>query len=128
LQRLDDNRLLVAVQRKDASVIQPGEHTYSFSYIVDGRISFFKDRDELSWNVTETEYEWTLPIDTVSSFVEFSPNFPVDKIAINANTGTLGAKGRDFTSLPGRRTFGFKQAEMFEPGQAEKEKSASIHF
>lgn len=110
LQRLDDDRLLVAVQRNDASVMQPGEHTYSFSYLVDGWISFLRDHDELSWNVTE--YEWTIPIDAVSSFVEFSQNFPVDKMSVNASTGISGAKGRDYTSTLGQGGAAFFTTRM----------------
>ncbi|HKR94408.1 MAG TPA: DUF2207 domain-containing protein, partial [Candidatus Angelobacter sp.] len=47
--------------------LPPGEHTYEFEYRTNRQLGFFKDHDELYWNVTGNG--WQFPIDVVSATV-----------------------------------------------------------
>ena len=54
------NGVRVYIGQKDIE-LRPGTYTYTISYTTTGQIGFFKDRDELYWNVTGNG--WIFPID-----------------------------------------------------------------
>src|SRR5262249_41417133 len=47
--------------------LPPGLHTYRFTYRTSRQLGFFKDHDELYWNVTGTG--WGFPIDVATATV-----------------------------------------------------------
>ena len=51
-----------------------GEHIYTLTYRTDRQLGFFKDHDELYWNVTGNG--WAFPIDRASATVELPPGVP----------------------------------------------------
>lgn len=72
--------------------LRPGTYTYTISYVTTGQIGFFKDYDELYWNVTGTG--WIFPIEHVRATVELPPGAGVFNAV--AYTGGEGEKGRDY--------------------------------
>jgi hypothetical protein len=44
-------------------MLQPGEYTYTLTYHTDRQLGFFKQFDELYWNVTGNE--WSFPIESI---------------------------------------------------------------
>ena len=81
---------------KKEYILPPGEYTYSLSYRTDRQLGFFKDHDELYWNVTGNG--WNFPIETASATVVLPPGVPTDKMVLEGYTGPMGAKGQDFTA------------------------------
>jgi len=76
------------------TLIPPGEHTYTIVYKTDRQLGFFKDYDELYWNVTGND--WNFPIEKSSAHVTL-PQGAVQKIINHtAYTGLAGEKGKDF--------------------------------
>jgi uncharacterized membrane protein YgcG len=72
--------------------LRPGTYTYTISYVTTGQLGFFKDYDELYWNVTGTG--WIFPIEHVRATVELPPGAgPFNAIAY---TGGEGEKGRNY--------------------------------
>ena len=55
-------------------LLPPGEHTYTLSYRTDRQLGFFKDHDELYWNVTGNG--WIFPIETASATVAAAAGGP----------------------------------------------------
>lgn len=74
--------------------LKPGTYTYTITYKTDRQLGFFKDFDELYWNVTGNG--WTFAIDKVEAVVELPSGAEILKKT--AYTGYSGAKGRDFTT------------------------------
>lgn len=69
-----------------------GVYTYTIKYQTDRQLGFFKDYDELYWNVTGNA--WAFPIDSAQAVIELPPGAKILQSA--AYTGRMGAKGRDF--------------------------------
>ncbi len=86
--------------------IKPGVYTYKLTYRTHRQIGFFKDRDELYWNVTGNE--WEFPIDKASATVTLPEGVPADKIKCEGYTGKEGEKGQQYrcsVDAAGRATF-----------------------
>lgn len=76
--------------------LDPGIYQYTIKYSTNRQLGFFKDFDELYWNVTGNG--WVFPIEKVSASVRL-PEVPPDKIGeVDAYTGYAGEKGKDFFS------------------------------
>lgn len=76
------------------TLIPSGEYTYAISYRTTRQLGFFKDHDELYWNVTGNG--WEFPIETASCSVRL-PGAAGDRIiGTDAYTGPQGARGKDF--------------------------------
>lgn len=86
-----DNGIRIYIGRKD-QVISPGIYTYQIIYKANRELGFFKDYDELYWNVTGNG--WVFPIEHVSATVHLLPGSKIVQYA--AYTGPMGAKGQDF--------------------------------
>jgi len=82
----------VYVGRKDV-LLKPGTYTYRIIYRTSRQLGFFKDFDELYWNVTGNG--WRFPIDHVKAVVSLPPGTEILKKT--ADTGVQGSKGRDYT-------------------------------
>ena len=87
------NRKAVRVYIGNANtLLQPGEYTYTLRYRSSHQVRFFKDHDELYWNVTGNE--WAFPIAAVSATVKLPAVIPADTIHTEAYTGPRGEIGR----------------------------------
>ena len=83
----------VYIGRKSAH-LKPGIYTYTIIYKTDRQLGFFKDFDELYWNVTGNG--WSFAIDRAYAEVKLPPGAEITKTA--GYTGPYGSKGQDFIS------------------------------
>jgi hypothetical protein len=74
--------------------LRPGEYTYTITYRTDQQLGFFKEFDELYWNVTGNG--WTFAIDRAEAVLELPAGAEILKKA--AYTGYFGAKGGHYTT------------------------------
>jgi uncharacterized membrane protein YgcG len=95
--------------------LPPGEHTYEFAYHVDRELGFFKDHDELYWNVNGNG--WKLPIDAVSATVLLPPEARRRVKDLEAYTGSQGEKGRAYTAAYDDKGNPVFRAKNLAPGQ-----------
>ena len=86
-----DNGVKIYLGQKDV-LLPPGRHTYTITYQTDRQLGFFRDYDELYWNVTGTG--WTFPIEAAKAVVELPAGTKISQYA--AYTGPFGAHGQDY--------------------------------
>ena len=89
------NGIRIYMGRKEY-LLPPGEYTYTLTYRTDRQLGFFKDHDELYWNVTGNG--WNFSIETASATVVLPPGVPADKMVLEGYTGPTRAKGQNFTA------------------------------
>jgi len=73
-----------------------GRHEYEFTYRTNRQLGFFKDHDELYWNVTGNG--WDFPIEHAGARVQLPGDIPMQEIRPEAYTGSTGSKGQDYIS------------------------------
>lgn len=73
--------------------LSPGVYTYQITYRTTSQLGFFRDYDELYWNVTGND--WEFPIEKVRAVIKLPPG--ASSIRKTAYTGPKGAKGQDYT-------------------------------
>ena len=86
------NGVKIRIGQKDV-FLRSGAYTYTIRYRVDRELGFFKDFDELYWNVTGNG--WTFAIDRAEAYIELPAGAKILKSA--AYTGYQGDRGHDFT-------------------------------
>lgn len=69
-----------------------GEYTYTIEYLTNWQVGFFKNFDELYWNVTGNY--WSFPIQQASCTIKLPTGAVVN--FSDAYTGLRGARGKDF--------------------------------
>ena len=74
----------------DNNYIDTGRHTYSFKYTYKNAVKFFRNYDELYWNITGNEWDFT--IDKARVQVNLPARAHVQKDGISLYTGPKGAK------------------------------------
>jgi len=75
--------------------LRPGQYEYRITYKTTRQLGFFKDHDELYWNVTGNGWEFN--IDEASATVVLPPGARGKLLSADGYTGPQGAKGRNFT-------------------------------
>ena len=75
-----------------------GKHVYTISYATTRQLGFFKDHDELFWNVTGNG--WAFPINHASATVRLPAQLASDEVQLSGYTGPQGSLER---SLDARR-------------------------
>ncbi len=75
--------------------IERGEHTYTYRYRADRMLGFFREHDELYWNVTGNR--WAFPIDKASATIQLEFDAPRNSILVEAYTGRLGSKAQEYS-------------------------------
>ncbi len=78
-----------------ATLLQPGEHTYTLTYVTDRQIAFQPGHDELSWNVTGNF--WAFPIDRASATIHPPAGSRVTDLS--AVTGAFGERKSDASAI-----------------------------
>jgi uncharacterized membrane protein YgcG len=86
----------VRIGDKDV-IVERGPHTYEITYRTTRQLGFFKDFDELYWNVTGNG--WDFFIDKASVTVRLPPGASIMRSA--AYTGLQGEQGTDFRVTSG---------------------------
>jgi uncharacterized membrane protein len=79
------------------TLLPPGEYTYTLVYTTTRQLGFFKDRDELYWNVTGNG--WVFMIERASASVALPGEASRHIISTAAYTGPSGSTGKDFRVL-----------------------------
>lgn len=77
--------------------LRPGEYTYTLTYKTERQLGFFKDHDELYWNVTGNG--WVFPMDKATATVQLPEGVPTDRIQFDGWTGPQGSRAKDFTAF-----------------------------
>jgi uncharacterized membrane protein YgcG len=96
--------------------LEPGEHTYVFTYTSDRQLGFFATHDELYWNVTGNG--WQYPIDRASCTVILPGTAWQEISGLTAYTGMQGATGADFVaSINAAGNPVFSAVRPLEPGE-----------
>ncbi len=85
----------VYIGKKDM-FLSPGEHTYTITYNTNRQLGFFKDFDELYWNVTGNG--WIFPIDAAGATIVLPGVILRDELRLDGYTGPQGSKGKDFSN------------------------------
>ena len=119
----EDKRGKLRINFGNDDYISKGIHTYSFTYTFDGAIDFYKNFDELYWNVTGND--WDFLIDKARLTITLPSGLSVQEKGISLYTGPQGAKGRQArqiapltfeTTQPLRPREGFTVAIPFDKG------------
>ncbi len=92
-----------------------GIHTYTIEYKTNRQLGFFKDHDELYWNVTGNG--WAFNIDKVSAAVHLPPNIASNEINCLAFTGSSGSRGRDYNNSKSISTAVFNTNRILSTGE-----------
>lgn len=72
-----------------------GEHTYSITYATSRQLGFFRDHDELFWNVTGNG--WAFSIARASATVRLPENIPAGEVRLGGYTGPQSAMAHNLT-------------------------------
>ena len=81
----------------DANITVPtGEHKYAITYATDRQLGFFKDHDELYWNVTGNG--WVFPINKATATVTLPAKIPREAVKVEGYTGPQGGRGQAYTA------------------------------
>src|SRR5579859_3101394 len=95
--------------------LPPGEHTYEFEYRTNRQLGFFRDHDELYWNVTGNG--WKFPIDVATATVFLPPNVRNLVTGLGGYTGYEGEKGQAYTARRDEESNPTFRAENLAPQQ-----------
>jgi uncharacterized membrane protein YgcG len=71
-----------------------GEHTYTIAYTTNRQLGFFKDHDELYWNVTGSG--WVFPIMQATAVVTLPAGVTLSGVKTKGWTGPQGSTGQNF--------------------------------
>ncbi len=93
--------------------LPPGIYTYELVYETDNQLGFFKEHDELYWNVTGNG--WMFPIQNATATITLPEG--AEPGNLEAYTGPQGAKGKEYTSkvIDGRPRF--QTTRVLGPGE-----------
>lgn len=72
--------------------VSPGKHSYHIRYKSSRQLGYFKDFDEIYWNVTGTD--WVFPMGEVTARVTLPQGASITSVA--GYTGRAGQSGQDF--------------------------------
>jgi hypothetical protein len=78
------------------TLVSEGRHRYVFTYVTNRQLGFFKDHDELYWNVTGLG--WAFPIDRATATVVLPPQIHNFATGLDGYTGAEGERGKEFTA------------------------------
>jgi len=95
--------------------LPPGNHTYQFTYRTNRQLGFFRDHDELYWNVTGNG--WKFPIDAATATVLLPPNVRNLVTGLEGYTGYEGEKGQAYTARRDEDSNPTFRAENLAPQQ-----------
>ena len=89
------NGIRIYAGRKDY-FLPHGDYTYTIIYRTDRQLGFFKEFDELYWNVTGND--WDFPIDQASARVSLPATIPQEQIRVEGCTGPQGSKEQNYAA------------------------------
>jgi hypothetical protein len=95
------------------ALVSPGRHIYTLSYTTNRQLGFYKDHDELFWNVTGNG--WDFPIDAASATVHLPGNIPADEVTFSGFTGLKGSRESQLASSREGGAFQFTVQRTLAP-------------
>jgi Predicted membrane protein (DUF2207) len=95
--------------------VSRGRHVYTISYTTNRQLGFFKDHDELFWNVTGNG--WGFPLEHANATVHLPATIPADKVKLSGFTGAQGAHQTQLTFAPSDDAFQFATTRPLGPHQ-----------
>ena len=107
------NGVKIYIGSKDI-FLSPGEYTYTIVYQTSRQIGLFEDFDELYWNVTGNDWDFT--IGQAEAVIELPPGASIiNKIAY---TGIQGEQGKNYTiDYDATHSVKFTTTRPLRPGQ-----------
>ena len=103
----------IRIGREDV-LLRMGVHTFEITYRTGDQLRFFRDYDELYWNVTG--HFWAFRIDVASALVRLPPSASVR--SFEAYTGAVRTKGQDYTANKvDDHTVRFQTTRTLTPGE-----------
>jgi uncharacterized membrane protein YgcG len=96
------------------STVSRGEHTYELAYSTNRQLGFFKDHDQLYWNVTGNG--WGFTIDHASATVSLPAAMAHTEVSLDGYTGPQGSFDKNLTSsAQPEDQFQFETTEALRP-------------
>jgi uncharacterized membrane protein YgcG len=95
------------------AMVPPGRHVYTLSYTTNRQLGFFKDHDELFWNVTGLG--WSFPIQHASATVHLPLAVPPGDVKLSGFTGPQGSRESQLTSASEDSGFQFAATRPLHP-------------
>jgi hypothetical protein len=74
-----------------------GTHVYTITYTTSRQLGFFRDHDELFWNVTGNG--WAFLIERASATVRLPERIPRDRVSLGGYTGLQGSLTEDLATV-----------------------------
>lgn len=96
--------------------LEPGEYTYTFTYVTSKQMGFFSDFDELYWNVTGNG--WVFPMDVAEVTVHLPDAIAPDQIQVFGYTGYQGEQDTNYDAeVTGPSAAHFSTTMPLQPNQ-----------
>ncbi len=95
------------------SLVSGGRHVYSLTYTTHRQLGFYKDHDELFWNVTGSG--WLFSIEHASATVHLPPAIPAEQVTLAGYTGPQGSRRADLTTSQEDGAFQFVVTRPLDP-------------
>jgi hypothetical protein len=92
-----------------------GRHEYEIRYRTARQLGFFRDRDELYWNVNGTG--WAFAFDRLSAEVRLPQRTPAAQLRLEAYTGPQGARGRAYEAISEDGGAAFRATRRLAPNE-----------
>ena len=92
-----------------------GRHVYEIAYRTSRQLGFFKEHDELYWNVNGNG--WTFAMDRISADVALPSAVRADRLKLEAYTGAQGEKGRHYEAEARADGASFRTTQRLGPNQ-----------
>ena len=95
------------------TMLSLGQHVYTLTYRTNRQLGFYKDRDELFWNVTGNG--WEFPIDHASATVFLPAIISPDQVKLSGFTGPQGSREAQLATATEAAAFQFRTTHPLEP-------------
>ena len=95
------------------ALVPRGRHVYTLDYTTKRQLGFFKDHDELFWNVTGNG--WGFVIRQVSATVHLPGNISAEDVKLSGFTGPQGSREAQLTSSTEEGAFQFAATRVLGP-------------
>lgn len=97
------------------AMVPRGRHVYKLTYLATREVGFFRDHDELFWNVTGNG--WIFDIDHASATVHLPIAIPADQVNWSGFTGFQGSHQEDLVASAENASFEFTANHRLAPRQ-----------
>lgn len=90
-----------------------GIYTYVIEYTTNRQLGFFKNYDELFWNVTGNG--WIFPIEKANAQIILPDDIPINKVQLDGYTGFFGSIEKNFRTFINDRKIYFETSKPLYP-------------